>query len=155
MKKPSIFELMKSSEQTQLPAGASRGGSGNSKMSLGIVNSEANGRRVSFSKALSTALGLKTTAEIALVPDEGCVLIAAKLPHANVIKAKLSAKGSKEGRKISYSASAVHALTEAFKLNFAEHVSVSYDDVTVEALDDGTKVAVVEIFNKFPYGNEQ
>ena len=155
MKKPSILELMQSSEKTQLPAGASRGGSGNSKMSLGIVNSETSGRRVSFSKALSTALGLETAVEIALVPDEGCALVAAKLPHANVIKAKLSDKGGKDGRKISYSASAVHALTEAFKLNFAEHVSVSYDNVTVEALEDGTAVAVVEIFNKFPYGNEQ
>ena len=150
MKNSSIVDLIKLSEQTEIPASASRGGSSNSKLSFGIVNSEANGKRVSFSKSLVQSLDLKGSAEIALVPDKGCILIASELPHKNVVICKFSAKGDKGGRRLSYNSEAVCLLTKTFGLNFADHVSVSYDGITVETLENGTPVAIVEIFNKHP-----
>lgn len=150
MKNSSIIDLIKLSEQTEIPTSASRGGSSNSKHSFGIVNSEANGRRLTFSKSLVQSLGLKDSAKIALVPDKGCILIATDLPHKNVVTCKFSAKGDKGGRRLSYNSEVVHLLTKAFALNFADHVSVSYDSITIETLEDGTSVAVVEIYNKYP-----
>ena len=150
MKNSSIIDLIKLSEQTEIPASASRGGSSNSKLSFGIVNSEANGKRVSFSKSLVQSLDLKGSAEIALVPDKGCILIASELPHKNVVICKFSAKGDKGGRRLSYNSEAVYLLTKTFNLNFTDHVSVSYDSITIETLEDGTSVAVVEIYNKHP-----
>lgn len=126
----------------------SHGGSSNGKLSMGIVNSQDNGKRVTFSKALADALALEDKVEVALVPSKGCVLVSKKLASSKAIKGKLSARNEK--RKICYNAGMVEGITKAFGLNFDEHVSVSYDDITLGNLDDGTPVAIVNVYNKYP-----
>ena len=90
-------------------------------------------------------------AEIALIPSEGCILIAKKIPIENVLKCKFSPKDT--GKKICYSAGAVEAITEAFELNFSEHVSVSYDEVEFAIFDDSVPYAIVSVYNKYPNVN--
>ena len=118
----------------------------NSPLSFSIVNS-SNGKRLRFSKSLVEALGLEDTAEIAPVPDQSCILIAKKLPMDNVLLANLKPDGE---RRVSYTATSIQALTKLFTLNFSEHSSMSFQKITLDKLEDGTPVAITEIFNKYP-----
>lgn len=116
----SISQLLDAA--ASIPARAKNSAS-KGKPSVGIVNSATNGKRLSFSKALVTTLELEDVAEIALIPSEGCILVAKKLPIENVLKCKFSPKDT--GKKISYNTGAVEAITETFELNFSNHVSIS------------------------------
>lgn len=147
MNRLSIAQLLDEATKTKIPARAMSKQS-KSKPSFGIVNSSTNGKRLTFSRAIVAELDLKDIAEIALIPTESCVLIASKLPIGNKLACKLSAKG--DSKKISYNAGAVEAITKAFELNFAEHVSASYDEVEFSTFEDGMPYAVVTVYNKYP-----
>lgn len=147
--KNSISDLLTAASAVKLPD--SQVTVSNSVPSFAIVNS-SNSKRLRFSKAMVTVLGLEDVADIAPLPDQGCVLIARKLPLDNVLKAKLK---EDEGRKLSYSVSPIHALTELFDLNFAEHTSMCFQKIDFDKLDDGTPVAVVEVYNKYPCKSDE
>lgn len=113
--------------------------SGASKYSLSIVNN-INGKRITISKALSTALSLADTAYFLPVEETGQLLIS-----ASPIGAKSSCSSlSGAEKKISYNASLVKMLTEAFKLDFSDKTSCSFSDITIDTSTDHA-VAIVEI----------
>lgn len=149
MYKKDLSQLLGVAATTKIPAHVVHGGGGTSKMSLGVVNSSSNGRRLTFSKLLAQKVGLSDRAYIALVPSEECVLISNKAITNNAVECKLSNE-KEDQKKVSYNAGAVRAITEIFGLSFKQHVSVSYDEVTIDKLEDGTTVAIVRVYNKYP-----
>ena len=148
MVKKNLSELLGMAAKTEIPVQAGHGG-GSSKMSFGIVHSLTNGKRISFSKLLAQKLELDKCAYIALAPEAGYILISNRPPFENSIECSFS-RAENDGKKISYCSAAVHAITDAFALNFKQHVSVSYDDIEVDKLEDGTPVAMVKVYNKYP-----
>lgn len=149
MSRIDLSQLLGVASKTEIPAHVAHGGGGAGKMSLGIVNSSKNGKRITFSKLLAQKVGLTDCAYLALAPSENYVLIACKAISENAIECRFSNADENE-KKISYNANAVYAITDMFGLNFKKHVSVSYDEVTLDKLDDGTTVAIVKVFNKHP-----
>lgn len=148
MYKKDLSQLLGVVAKTEIPAHVAHGG-GVGKMSLGIVNSSKNGKRLTFSKLLAQKVGLSDRAYLALAPSEECVLITGKAIADNVIECRFS-NAEEDEKKISYNAGAVYAITEIYGLNFKKHVSVSYDEVTIDKLEDGTTVAIVKVYNKYP-----
>lgn len=115
------------------------------KLSFGIVNSAANGKRVSFSKALSTSLQLEKggIVKIIPVPDLGAIIIGKNLSLANTYNCSL--KISKE-RFVSYHSDCVVGLTEVFALNFENHVSMSFDRVELDKdINNGSPIAIITV----------
>ena len=127
---------------------ASRG-----KYSVGIVCSAKNGKRVTFTSALSERLKLKDSIYVTAYTDDGFIVIGATPYNEQSSEFKLSG----ENKKISYSAELVHFLIEAFNLDYSNCVSKSYGDivfnndpnspmailnfpVTVSSVDENTEV---------------
>ena len=129
-------KICAAAEQQQLPMNTnvvSRG-----KLSVGIVNSQNNGKRLSISKALAEALDLKDEIAILPVPTEGVVLMSKVLPFPGTTVCKLRG----DGKKVAYGAGLVRQLTECFGLDFSERVSCTFADIAINDLD-GVPVAVV------------
>ena len=114
----------------------------NGGFSVGIVNSNQNGRRISLSKALCAKLQITDTAVFMPLPQEGVLLVANELPMSNAVKGNL--KG--EGKKLCYSAELVLALSKLFNLDFSTRTSMSFSDVEIDVKDD-IPVAIVAITN--------
>ena len=112
---------------------------GASKYSVSIVNN-TNGKRVSISKALSYDLSLNRSAYFLPVEETGQLLISAS-PIGD--KSSSSSLSGAE-KKISYNASLVKMLTEAFKLDFTAKTSCSFADIYVDTSSD-SPVAVVNM----------
>ena len=125
--------------------------SGNSRFSFGIVNSARNGKRVTLSKGLATALSIGDSADMVPIAAEGVLMIGKKLSFPATSTVSLKEDG---GGKIGYNSGMVAVLTQVFGLNFTEHVSVSYSDINMDHLDDGTLVAIVKIHNKYPNNSD-
>ena len=113
---------------------------GPSKYSISIVNN-INGKRVAISKALSIDLLLDGTAYFLPVEETGQLLISAS-PIGD--KSSSSSLSGAE-KKISYNASLVKMLTEAFKLDFSDKTSCSFSDITIDT-STGNAVAIVNIW---------
>ena len=111
--------------------------------SFGIVNSEANGKRVSISKSLSKKLELTETLAILPMVEDGIVLLSKELPFPAT--SRVSVRGKE--KKIAYSASLVHLLTEAFGLDYSARTSMSFNDIDFDTVD-GVTVAIVKICDK-------
>ena len=115
------------------------------KLSFGIVNSAANGKRMTFSKALASHLEFKKdeTVKIIPVPDLGVIMIGKNLSLDNTYVCPL--KFSKE-RFVSYHSACVTGLTESFKLNFQKHVSMSFDRIELDKdINNGSPIAIVTV----------
>lgn len=125
--------------------------SGNAHLSFGIVNSKRNGKRVTLSKSLVSAIEVAESAAMIPIPDKGVLMIGKALPYEAASNVNLKDDG---GGKIAYNSGMVALLTQTFGLNFTDHVSVSYSDIEVNTLDNGTPVAIVKIYNKYPTKNE-
>ena len=113
--------------------------SGASKYSVSLVNN-INGKRISISKALSADLSLGSTAYFLPVEETSQLLISASPIGAMSSCSSLS--GAE--KKISYNASLVKMLTEAFKLDFSDKTSCSFSDITIDN-STGHAVAIVKI----------
>ena len=86
--KYSIENLLAKANATNIPVvNAAAGGS--SKYSMGIVNSKDNGKRLTFSKALSAKLGLTETVQMLPLIEEGVLLVAKELPGNSVSSGSL------------------------------------------------------------------
>lgn len=131
-----LLEKAKAAEN--VPVAVKSTSSGSSKLSFGIVYSEENGKRLSFSKALVKTLGLTDSVSIFPLVEEGVILISKNLDNENASIGKLK----KEGKKYCYNAAIVKMLIEAFNLNFEGHVSRSYDDISFEYIDDRMVAAI-------------
>lgn len=120
-----------------------------SKISMGIVNSKENGKRISFSKALVKALGVTEKIFILPMKIEGMLLLAAKtFPFTAPAASVLQLRGD-SGRKIAYASNAVACLTEVFQLDFSQHVSMTFSDIRIEERD-GVTVGVVNMRGNNP-----
>ena len=110
-----------------------------SKFSFGIVNSQRNGKRCSFSQDLVKKLDL--TDEVFAMPSlETRKLVVGKaLPFENALRIKLS---KSDGRKIAYDAHFVEMLTEMFCLDFTAHVSQTFYNIEFDQIDNNT-VAII------------
>ena len=115
----------------------------NGDYSFGIVNSEANGKRVSISKNLSKKLELTETLAILPMIEDGVVLLAKELPFPAT--SHVSVRG--KDKKIAYSASLVKLLTEVFTLEYSARTSMSFSDIDFDTVDD-MPVAIVKICDK-------
>lgn len=132
----------------QIPKTSSR----NSRLSFNIVNSDSNGKRVKLSKGLTTALGITESADILPIKGEGLIMVAEKLPYEAACSVSLKDEGRNgtSGAKIAYNSGMVALLTMEFDLDFSEHVSMSFSDISIEKLEDGTTVALIRISNVQP-----
>ena len=131
-----LLEKAKAAEN--VPVAVKSTSSGSSKLSFGIVYSEENGKRLSFSKALVKTLGLTDSVSIFPLVEEGIILISKDLENENASVGKLS----KKEKKYCYNAAIVKMLIDAFKPDFNGHVSKSYDDISFEYVDDKMVAAV-------------
>ena len=137
--KYNIANLLAKASTTNIPVVNTSAG-GSSRFSMGIVNSKNNGKRLTFSKALSSKLGLAETVQMLPIMDEGVLLVAKDLPVSS------ASSGSLRGdeKKICYAASLVELLTSVFRLDFSEHVSRSFNDIQFEE-HDGVTVAIIKM----------
>lgn len=118
-----------------------------SNLSFDIVNSKRNGKRVKLSKDLAQAVDLTDSADMLPLEEEGLLMVAKKLPFEAACPVLL--KGDNEA-KIAYNSGVVALLTQMFGLNFADHTSMSFSNITIDKLEDGTPVALIPIYNKYP-----
>lgn len=119
-----------------------------SKMSFGIVNSRNNGRRMTYSKQLSSALKLQGNSEIMIIPikEQNLIMISTKLPFENAYRCPLT---QSEDRFISYASDVVTALTMIFDLPFGARKSLSFNDITLDVTPDNVPVAIIRMENDF------
>ena len=124
---------------TSIPANG-----GNSAHSFGIVNSKANGRRLSFSKKLCEDLALEDTVEISPVLEDNSVLIGKNLPVIQKNKFPCKLKGE-DTRKVSYTSDLVQNLTFWFNLDYSKCTSKSFTNIEIMDAGNGTDMAVVRL----------
>ena len=128
------------SDTVTLPSSTKCASFGNNTHSMTIVYSEANGKRVTFSKALSEKLALKNAVYLAPLPSEGVLMVAGSPVFGNAMAGNLSGKE----KRICYRADIVRTLIELFQLDYSEHVSRSFADISFED-SDGTPIAVIKL----------
>ena len=117
----------------------------NGDYSFGIVNSESNGKRVSISKSLSIKLELTDNLAILPMIDDGVVLLAKELPFPAT--SRVSIRGKE--KKIAYSASLVHLLTEAFGLDYSARTSMSFSDIDFDTIDKVIENVITVALRRF------
>ena len=140
--------LSKASTSTSFHVGRYTGCAG--KHSFGIVNSRSNGKRVTLSKSLSSALNLADTAEFVALPDDGILMVSKSFPEGLAVPQKLS--GEANEKRICYNSTLVKAITDDFHLDFSKHVSCSFSDISIED-HDGTAVAIIQMNTSVPVQN--
>lgn len=118
-------------------------GGGSNAISISIVNSQGNGKRIAFSKKLTEELTL--TDKIYMIPntDDGELILSSVPIH------DISSSGNLNGttKKICYSAALVDLLVNAFNLNYKGKTSLSFNEISFEEYDDA-KVAIVRMIAK-------
>lgn len=101
-----------------------------STYSFGIVNSKRNGKRLTFSKALATALALEDTVELISIPDDGTLLVSKSLSSDIAVKCSLS--GSPGESRICYRTDVVKAIVKDFDLNYDNCTSRSFNMIDID-----------------------
>ena len=132
----SLNELIAKANNNSCPVVVSIGAN---KYSVSIVNN-INGKRVTISKALSSALSLEHTAYFLPVEETSQLLISAAPIGDRSSPSSLSGID----KKISYNAALVQMLTNCFKLDFSDKTSRSFNDIYIDN-STGTPVAVVNM----------
>ena len=145
-----LNELLNAANNVKLPSSALTASS-KGIMSFGIVNSEGNGKRFTMTKSLVNAIGVDKNVELFPIPNEGVLFVAKELPFDNAINKKLKDKG--EGR-LAYAAPIVNLLIKSFDLDFGKHVSMSFQDIKIDKLPDGSPVAIINMLNHKPYSDD-
>ncbi len=107
--------------------------SSHSPISLNIVNTEGNGKRIKLSKGLLNQLGNPTEVEFILNEDKSGMILIASENGLNISK----------GGTI-YSAELVQKLTESFNLDFNSHTSHSFNSITIKT-DPDDNITYAEI----------
>lgn len=112
------------------------------RYSMGIVHSERNGKRVSFSAALVEKLDLKDSVYITAYPSEGLLILGASAYSTD--SAEFSLRNSTGSGKLCYNATLVKYLINAYHLEYGDHVSRSFDDFVFNE-DDTTPMAILKL----------
>lgn len=131
--------LFEAANNSDIPQVSGTGGGG--KYSISVVNSDGNGKRISFSKGLIQRLGLDGSVSLLPLKDHGVLMLAKELPFTRASKIKLN---SKDGR-IAYNADAVHLVVTTFGLDYSNgRTSLSFNNVEFME-EDGMEIAVVQM----------
>lgn len=136
--KSKIEHLIEIANQSEIPV--IRTAQGRGKSSFGIINSKGNGKRISISKTLAEELKLEHHASLLVAPAKGVIMLSEKVLSDRAYNVTLKGDGS----KTCYCAGLVRGLTEVFKLDFSEHVSLSFPDISIEEYEGGP-VAVIDM----------
>lgn len=108
------------------------------KYSVGIVCSESNGKRVTFTAALASHLKLGNVVYITAYAEDGFIVIGAT-PYNNLSSSyKLSGKD----KKIAYASDLVHYLIDNFHLDYSTCVSRSFGNIIFNN-DPNTPMAIL------------
>ncbi len=113
---------------------------GNSVCSMGVVYSTSNGKRVTFSKALSAKLELEDTIDVIPHSDAGVVHIGKNLKGLPGVST-CTLKG--DDKKICYDAGLAHILATEYGVDFDNHVSHSFQDITFDVYNELPMATVV------------
>ncbi len=115
-------------------------GGGSNAVSLSIVNSDSNGKRLTTSKELTKKLNLTDT--LYVVPNvEDNELYLSSVPMMDISS---SGKLSGNDKKVCYSAGLVSLIVETFRLDYTGKTSMSFNNISFDELDEAP-VAVVKI----------
>lgn len=134
--KYNINELLELASKCETPV--IRNTASNGRYSFSVVNSESNGKRFSISKALVEALDLEDSVSLLPIQEEGLLMLSKKTLSEMASSAKLK----EHGKKLCYNAGLVRLLTKTFRLDFSNHVSLSFSDISIED-HEGEPVAVI------------
>jgi hypothetical protein len=109
-------------------------------LGISVVNTENNGKRVKFTKALLEELN--NPRAIQFVTNGDYLYIGAKIPHSTASVAFSSGKGT----NIIYSSGFVHYLVRKFKLDFDECTSLAFHDVEIRSQEfEGEEIIFAKI----------
>ena len=112
------------------------------RYSMGIVLSERNGKRVSFSAALVERLDLKDSVYITAYPSEGLLILGSTAYNAD--SAEFSLRNSSGSGKLCYNTTLVKYLIDAYHLEYGDHVSRSFTDFVFNE-DDTAPMAILKL----------
>lgn len=108
---------------------SSKGGS--AKVSLSIVNSDNNGKRISFTSTLLEKLDNPSALQFVLSKEDGCVVIGEELrPDERKIVF------SKKGSNVLYCGGIIKEITETFNLDYSDKTSQSFDNIEFDEYMD-------------------
>ena len=130
-----LFQTAKVAEVRQVSA------TGSSKYSVGIVNSDRNGKRVTFSKSLIEKLGLEGSVYMLPLADEGVLLLAKEMSFPSASEIVLNSKD----QSISYNADAVKLLVDTFGLDYTNCTSKAFNQIEFEEHEGVTFAAVTMV----------
>lgn len=136
-----IYEAAQAVELPEISAVSTR----SSSLSFGVVNSKRNGKCISLSAGLVSAMGITDKAAILPVQSENVILVAKELPELPAAHEVALKGGRSEEAKIAYDAKIVAILTEVFGLNFTGHVSRTFSNICIETLDGKPPIAVISV----------
>ena len=132
------LDIIKKAQAVSLPS-INTTSRGNGKYSFGIVNSQNNGKRLSFSKALAEKISLDKCAYITPVEEDGVIILAGSKLFESY---ECNLRGN--DKKLSYNSGVVETLTELFGLDFSQHVSRSFNQIEFDE-HEGVPVAIVTL----------
>lgn len=143
MKDPTLADLMKAATETILPEVKKTSARSNAP-AFGIVNHD-DGRRLTLNRELSEKLSLddSTTLVFMPVPSMNRLLVAAKLPMDNALRS--DKVKNKAGVRTVYSAPFVYSISKCFHLDYSKHTSLTFTSISIDSLEDGTPVAIVDM----------
>lgn len=133
----------------ELKGERSRRGHGNTKLSLNIVSTEKNGKRLRISKGLLEELGTPSTVQISVSDTELKIGKSLKNCQNNF---QLTGAGD-----TLYRSGLVDELTEHFGLDFSERSSLTFDEIQIKLRrynDEEIPYAVVKLVSEQEGNNE-
>ena len=117
------------------------------KYSVGIVRSERNGKRISFSAALVDRLELEDAVFITAFPTEGLLILGSTAYSED--SAEFSLRDNKSRGKLCYNASLVEFLISAYHIDYNDHVSKTFMDIVFSENHD-PPMAILKIESPDP-----
>ena len=139
-KKDFQYYLKKAAESTATSLSKCSGTA--STYSFGVVNSKRNGKRLTLSKALATALALEDAVELISIPDDGTLLVSKAFPPG--IAVKCSINGDPGESRICYRTDVVKAIVKDFNLNYDNCTSRSFSKIEIDKSSE-FPVAIITI----------
>lgn len=109
-----------------------------STLSINIVNSVHNGKRITLSKGLLEALSEPESIQFMTSKDDGVLIIGKNLGVKN------SFKFSETNPCVIYCSGLVNSITEEFELSYTNKTSMSFSDIEIDD-NDGEPVAIIKM----------
>ena len=137
----SFNEIMTEISDLEIPQVAACSRAGNGPLVFSVVYSESNSKRLSISKALASALDLKTNAYLLAIPAKNILL----LSKMNIANKAIELKLSGEGKKLVYASPVVTMLINKFKLNYDSCTSKAFKEITLDFMENDVPVAIISM----------